>query len=92
MSLGPVSRLGRTAPASEDAARRRLRAGAANVALRIQRTGEGVGSGFVAEHMAQGHNARTLERWARSSTTTRGWRLPATITSRNGGYVPPEER
>ena len=67
MRLGPVTRE-HTAPKAHDDARYRLRRGAALVALEAKRRGLGRvgGEPFRAEHMADGHSERTLERWARS--------------------------
>ena len=53
-----------TAPQDQDAGRRRLRAGAARVALDIKRKGF-YGEGLKANEMAQGHSERTLEKWTR---------------------------
>lgn len=63
MDLAPVQRE-HTAPQSEDAARRRLRTGAARVAQEMRDTGQGVGQGFRAEAMAFGVGSRNLGRMA----------------------------
>ena len=68
MRLGPVTR-DHTAPQDQDEGRRRLRKGAALVALDIKRKGF-YGEGLRANDMAQGHSERTLERFARGASAT----------------------
>lgn len=59
----PVIHREHTAPQWQDAGRRRLRSGAARVALDIKRRGFQA-PGLRAEAMAQAHSERTLERMA----------------------------
>lgn len=70
MSLGPVTK-DHPAPQSQDWGRRRLRSGAAKVALDITRKGL-FGEGLRAAAMAQGTSEHNLERMAKG-------RNPSTI-------------
>ena len=63
MSLGPVIH-DHTAAQSEDAGRRRLRTGAARVALAMTASGRDRGMGLRAEAMADGTSVRNLDRMA----------------------------
>lgn len=63
MSLGPVVN-DHTAPQSEDASRRRLRTGAARVALELTGSARNRGCGLRAEAMADHVSVRNLDRMA----------------------------
>lgn len=63
MKIGPVLR-DHTAPQDQDYGRRRLRKGAARVALDMMTTGQGIGHGLRAEAMMRGHSVKNLSRMA----------------------------
>jgi len=90
--FGPIKTYGeRRGPKADDVGRYRLRKGCARVALQVKRTGNGIGSGTMAEHFSNGYSESALEAMA-GQVLPKASTLPSHIRIRNCDYIPSDQR